>query len=93
MNHGLSAYRLGCKCILCRAANSDYRRRMYLARAKGESNLVPINRARQLLLQFESSCDAARVVKINQSTVSRIINKKVKKIRIQTERKIVARAA
>lgn len=93
MKHGLRAYRRGCKCIVCRSAYADYCRSTYLARAKGESNLVPINRAKQLLLTFESAEDAARVIGINQSTAWRILNGAVKKIRRSTEQRIVARAA
>lgn len=88
----LRAYWRGDRSLQSRAAYADYCRERYLARAKGESNLVPINRARQLLLQFESGCDAARVVRLNQATVHRILTRKVKKIRIATETQIILMA-
>jgi hypothetical protein len=94
MNHGLRSYWNGsCSCILCRSANADYHRERYLARAKGESNLVPITRAKQLLLSFESNKDASRALGINRSTIVRIMHGKVKKIRRSTEQKILDRAA
>lgn len=93
MDHGLRAYWRGCRCMTCRSTYARYTNSRYLARAKGETNLVPINRARQLLLTFESSYDAARMIGINQSTVSRIITRSVKKIRKSTEQKILERAA
>jgi hypothetical protein len=93
MNHGLRSFWRGCRCFICRVAYSDYARDYYHGRTRGRSNLVPIRRARQLLLTFDSSEDAARVLKMSQPTIWRIINKKVKYIRRETEKRILDRAA
>lgn len=53
---------------------------------------MPTETAKQLLITFESENDAARVVKVNQSTVHRILTGKVKKIRRSTEQKILLAA-
>lgn len=92
MSHGLRSYWNGCRCFPCRVAYSAYWRAGHLARARGEHGLIPAKRARQLLLKFENSLNASRVVDLNQSTIHRILSKKTKKIRRETERKILRAA-
>lgn len=92
MKHDLLSYRRGCRCIECRSAFSAYQQRYRMEKAKGELHRVSIDRSRQLLLTFESSADASRVTKVSQATCYRIINKQVKKIRRETEAKILLAA-
>lgn len=93
MIHNLLTYRRGCKCLPCRSAFSVYQRESRLARAKGKFGLVRIDRARQMLLTFESTVYAAKITKVSQPTVSRILNRRVSKIRRTTERAILEFAA
>lgn len=46
-----------------------------------------------MLLTFESTVYAAKITKVSQPTVSRILNKRVSKIRRTTERAILEFAA
>jgi hypothetical protein len=93
MSREVRAYWRGCRCFKCRVEYARYCRAAYLKRAKKISKLVPITRARKLLLQFESSEDAARVVKLPQTTCWRIIHKRVRRIRVETEEKILRAVA
>ena len=79
--------------MVCRVAYSEYARDYYHGRTRGRSNLVPIKRARQLLLTFDSVWDAARALRMSPATIWRIKNKAVKNIRRETEKKILDRAA
>lgn len=88
----LRLYRRGDRSLQARAAYAEYCRERYLARAKGETNLVSIKRAKQLLLTFESSLDASRVTGVSQPTIHRILTGKVKQIRKSTEERILKAA-
>lgn len=40
MTHGTrKAYKLGCRCLLCKAANADYQRQLYAASKQGKPPL------------------------------------------------------
>lgn len=88
-------YLAGCRCDLCRAANSAYERQRKLARAEGDWNgLVPADKARRHINKLSragvgrrsiSACsDVADTVIFDIKTGSK------KQIRARTERKILA---
>src|SRR5215213_1298728 len=79
----LRRYWNGDRSLPCRVAYSEYARDYYHGMTRGRSNLVPIKRARQMLLTFESAHDAARALRMSQPTLWRIMHGKVKKIRIE----------
>ena len=91
MTHGLRGYWNGCRCQVCKDANAAYSRRYHFGKRKDP--YVPVKRARQLLLTFENSYDAARMTQVGQATIYRILSGQTRKIRRSTEIKILARAA
>lgn len=88
-------YYAGCRCTECRAANSRYESERQAARARGESNgLVSAERARAHLAElsahgvgFKTAADAAKVA---PSIVGKIVGGQRRKIREQTERRLLA---
>lgn len=78
-----------CPCIECRVWKANY----FRAHRQGLDLFVPADKAREVLNTFQDATDASRVLKVPQMTIWRIINKKVKKIRRSTEKRILEKAA
>lgn len=94
--HGTRArYRSGCKCMLCRAANSRYNCQRDAARKQGDTrDLVDANPARlhlkklgKLGVGYKSVAAAASIA---TSVVAKIRSGEKKRIRKHTERAILA---
>lgn len=88
-------YYAGCRCKLCRKANSLYEAERTAAKARGEGNgIVSAARAREHLTWLSSRGvgrkTAADAAKVAASIVSKIIDGQRLKIRAQTERRILA---
>lgn len=88
-------YYAGCRCQLCRKANSLYDAERQEARKRGEANgLVSAERARahlkKLSAQGVGRKTAADAAKVAASVVGLVIDGQRTKIRAQTERRILA---
>jgi hypothetical protein len=94
--HGVRLrYMAGCRCLLCRAANSRYESERAQARKNGEWNgLVPAEQARQHLLTLSSAGIGRRAVAaasdVGETVLQQVRSGKKKRIRKQTETKILA---
>jgi hypothetical protein len=94
--HGTrSRYAAGCKCMLCRAANSRYETARSLARRNGESNeLVSAEKARRHMLKLSEKGIGRHSVQaasdVSDGILSAIVYGRRKNIRRQTERRILA---
>jgi hypothetical protein len=93
--HGSRArYVAGCKCMLCRAANSRYESERKAARQAGDWNgLVGAKRARRHILRLSAKgighATVADAAKVPHETVRLIRSGAREKIRARTERKIL----
>lgn len=88
-------YMAGCRCMLCRAANSRYETDRLLARKNGDWNgLVPAQKARRHLLRLSKLGIGRRAVAaatdISQTILSRIKNGERRQIRKRTQDRILA---
>lgn len=85
----------GCKCMLCRAANSRYESSRLVARKNGEWNgIVSANRARRHLLRLSAAGVGRRriasVTGVAASILSEVKKGIRRRIRARTERRILA---
>lgn len=88
-------YMTGCKCLLCRAANSRYESERLVARKNGDWNgLVPADRARAHLKHLSRRGIGRRLVSdcsgVPQSIIAAIKNGRKTSIRARTERRLLA---
>ena len=88
-------YMTGCKCGMCRAANSRYECDRAKARANGDWNgVVPATRARARLRMLAQHGIGRRLVEeisgVGNFTLQEIKNGRKKKLRARTERRILA---
>lgn len=88
-------YIAGCRCDLCRKANSSYENERQKARAAGDWNgIVPARAARRHMLALSKAGVGRRSVQaatdIADSILAEIRSGKRKQIRARTERKILA---
>jgi hypothetical protein len=95
-SHGTRVrYMTGCKCMLCRAANSRYETERAKARANGDWNgVIPAVRARAHLKMLAKAGIGRRLVEaisgVGNSTLQEIKTGRKKNIRARTERRILA---
>ena len=87
-------YMGGCKCLLCRSANSRYSTNRAALKSRGLDNgLIPSDRAREHLLLLSEKGVGRRTVStitgIPQSSLALIKNGDKKQIRRNTERRIL----
>lgn len=93
--HGMRLkYMGGCRCLLCRAANSSYETSRALARKNGDWNgLVPANAARRRLRKLSRQGVGRRAVAeacgVGLTTLVEIKSGRKQLIRARTERKIL----
>jgi len=93
--HGTRArYMAGCKCLLCRAANSRYETERLRARRNGDWNgIVPASKARKQLIKLSKQQVGRRSVSeitgISDSILHLIKQGKRKNIRARTEKLIL----
>jgi hypothetical protein len=93
--HGTRArYMAGCKCLLCRAANSRYETERFRARRNGDWNgIVPAARARKHLIKLSKQQVGRRSVSevtgISETILQHIKQGKRRNIRARTERLIL----
>lgn len=88
-------YVTGCKCMLCRAANSRYETERAKARANGDWNgIIPAVRARRHLKMLAKHGIGRRLVQdisgVANSALQEIKNGSKRNIRARTERRILA---
>jgi hypothetical protein len=88
-------YRGGCKCMLCRAANSSYETERAALRRQGLSNgIVSAKRARTHILKLSDTGVGRRAIGkaagVRATTIKGIRDGVKKRIRKDTERKILA---
>lgn len=88
----LKAFWRGDRSPAARAANAEYKRLWYLRKAKGISNLVSAEAAKQMLLTFEDCSDAAKTLNMPLMTIWTIRKGKVKRIKRSTEERILQAA-
>lgn len=88
-------YMAGCRCFLCRRANSNYESARKAARAAGDWNgIVPAEKARQHLASLSAANvgrrSVAAVSGVGDTVLMDIIAGRKKQIRARTERSILA---
>ena len=89
MNHGTAkTIKSGCKCFECRRSNAE----RVASWRSGKLRLVKAEKARQMLLTFDSSVDAVRMLKLPYTTINEIRTGRMKWIRKQTEQAILRAA-
>lgn len=93
--HGVRArYISGCRCDLCRVANTQYENQRARARRRGDWNgLVPAHAARAHLLNLERGGVGTRSVKeacdVSRTVLSEVKLGRKKRIRARTSKKIL----
>lgn len=78
-----------CKCLECGVWRSQY----WKQHRQGLNLFVPADEARKYLRTFTDSVDAARVLRVHQTTLCRIMKGRTKRIRKSTEQRILDKAA
>lgn len=85
LRHGsISAYRRGCRCDLCKAANRDYMRAYRGGLKPGLCADPPTAHVRALLESGWKQVDLSRASGISCRTISNISNSRVKRVRSKT---------
>jgi len=93
--HGVRArYACGCRCDLCRAANTKYEKERARARRRGDWNgLVPADAARAHLLELERQGVGTRSVReacdVSRTVLQEVKMGRKKRIRARTSSKIL----